>query len=360
MTARGKFTFVLPGRNLSGGCRVTVGLANELLAGGYQVRIAHPFPSETTNWREAVRHPLDKVGRWASRLCGRANGDWVQQFAGGVEAYHDLDKMEFAEGEVVIAVGSFTVEGVRSLAADVVKLRFCHGFQEHEQEWMKRVWSGEMPTIAVTQSLIPRIVGYGGGPILGVVPNAIDAEQYFVEERPRTGIGTIYGSHSAKAPQFTVDLLKQIRQRWPDMRQYVFGAEARPAAVPRGLYWRAPSVAEARELYNRCLIWLVTSHNEGFALPILEAMACGCAVISTATLGGQDRIEHEVNGLVVPVGDAEGFMREIERVLGDDGLRQRLVAGGRETARQYTWKAAADRMEAVLGELAAAGSMKGR
>jgi glycogen(starch) synthase len=69
---------------------------------------------------------------------------------------------------------------------------------------------------------------------------------------------------------------------------------------------------------------------EGFGLPILEAMASDLPVISTDIPVVNELIRDEVDGLLVPYNDSAALAQALLRVLGDGGLRERLVIGGRE------------------------------
>ncbi len=60
----------------------------------------------------------------------------------------------------------------------------------------------------------------------------------------------------------------------------LFGVE--PAVAPVGSrYVSSPTDAEVNELLNECTVFVQTSSHEGFALPPLEAMAAGAAVVCT-------------------------------------------------------------------------------
>jgi glycosyltransferase involved in cell wall biosynthesis len=54
---------------------------------------------------------------------------------------------------------------------------------------------------------------------------------------------------------------------------------------------------------------------------------------------------------MVPVGDADALAAALVAAVRDDGLRARIVAGGRDTAARFTWQAAAAAHEEVYGRL---------
>ena len=65
--------------------------------------------------------------------------------------------------------------------------------------------------------------------------------------------------------------------------------------------------------------FVLTSRWEGFPLVILEAMASGVPVVATNIPGTSEAIQHEVNGLLVPVGDTETTARFVLDLLSDSG-----------------------------------------
>jgi glycosyltransferase involved in cell wall biosynthesis len=81
---------------------------------------------------------------------------------------------------------------------------------------------------------------------------------------------------------------------------------------------------------------------------MLEAMACGCAVITSRHTNAADLIQDGVNGFTVPYGDVAGYLNLTERLLVDEPLRQRIVKEGFKTVSRLTWEYAANRMEEIL------------
>src|SRR5207253_376019 len=69
---------------------------------------------------------------------------------------------------------------------------------------------------------------------------------------------------------------------------------------------------------------IVNSHQEPFALTVLEGLASGIAVLATAVGGTPEMVQHNVNGWLVKSGDQDELASGLIRLLGDEALRSRL------------------------------------
>ena len=103
-------------------------------------------------------------------------------------------------------------------------------------------------------------------------------------------------------------------------------------------------------ILRRATALLMPSRAEGFGLPVIEAMACGTAVICSDVPALV-----EVAGdaaLVTPVGDVARLAEAIEAVVGDTQLREGLVRAGRLRVPRYDWNAVAERAWRLYHSLA--------
>lgn len=91
----------------------------------------------------------------------------------------------------------------------------------------------------------------------------------------------------------------------------------------------ATSAENLRDIYSSCRIFYNTSLHSPVPTVMLEAMACGCAVVSTATCMIPDFIQHGFNGLIS--NDAQELRNHLETLLNDEDLANELGKNARQT-----------------------------
>lgn len=91
-------------------------------------------------------------------------------------------------------------------------------------------------------------------------------------------------------------------------------------------------------------IFVLSSDHEGMPNGLMEAMACGCACVSTdCDFGPSELISNEENGLLVPCGDAERLAEAIERIASDPALGEALSQNARNLIKTHSPAVIADR-----------------
>lgn len=99
-------------------------------------------------------------------------------------------------------------------------------------------------------------------------------------------------------------------------------------------------------LYNLCEAFVFPSWHEGFGLPVLEAMACGAAVIGANTSSIPEVIDCQ-EALFDPH-DPRAMAAKMEQALTDQPFRERMRAHGLRQAPRYSWEACAQRALAAM------------
>lgn len=143
---------------------------------------------------------------------------------------------------------------------------------------------------------------------------------------------------------------KALGDERPDM--WLYGFEPEIAKRDKRIkYHVKPSNEEVNKLYNQATMFVQTSRHEGFCLPVLEAMAAGCPVITTDSHGNRDFCFNGKNCLMVEQDDTEGLKKAIARLQKDKKLRDKLAKEALKTTKKFRWDAVVDKAEQFFREV---------
>jgi GT2 family glycosyltransferase len=149
-------------------------------------------------------------------------------------------------------------------------------------------------------------------------------------------------SNPLKNLPLTLDAWRALPAPRPEL--CLFGIEPELATDPGMRHVQAPGDEQVGELFCQATVFVQTSTHEGFALPPLEAMATGAAVLCTDAHGNRDFCTDGVNCLM-PEPNPRAVTAALARLLDDPGLRARLGQAGIETAADYAWERRTDALE---------------
>lgn len=102
------------------------------------------------------------------------------------------------------------------------------------------------------------------------------------------------------------------------------------------------------DFYNSLDIFVYPGDYEGFCLPVLEAMAAGTPVVATKVAAIPEIVG---NAGILSEPDVESLARNIEKLIVDESLRERLREMGLRRAKKFTWENSAKEMSKVYEEI---------
>jgi glycosyltransferase involved in cell wall biosynthesis len=159
---------------------------------------------------------------------------------------------------------------------------------------------------------------------------------------PRKNVGTL------------VNAYRELLRMRPDAPNLVLAGKVSPAAqadigsigdprlAGRVRHLGYVSSADRERLYREASMFVLPSLDEGFGLPVLEAMTVGVPVVAS-NRGAIPEVAGDAALLVDP-GDVAGFAAAMDRVLADASVAQRLIAEGLRRSLRYTWRSSAARL----------------
>ncbi|HET7563620.1 MAG TPA: glycosyltransferase family 4 protein [Gemmatimonadaceae bacterium] len=190
---------------------------------------------------------------------------------------------------------------------------------------------------------IERYLGVGPD-TLDVLPNPIDTERF----RPAATIAR---------PRYVVSVSRLMRGKgFPTLLRAFQRVAARDDEIELHIAGDGPDRAGLEQLthelglerrvvfrgalrderliaeYAGASLFALASHHEGLPTVVLEAMACGLPVVSTACGGPADHVVPGETGFLTPVGDSSAMAERMLTVLRDRGLAERMGRAARQRA----------------------------
>lgn len=161
-----------------------------------------------------------------------------------------------------------------------------------------------------------------------------------------------------------VEAVRVLRQRGINACFRLIGAPdpGNPSSIGQSQLdaWAAEGIVELlgyrsdiAQQYAAATIVCLPSYREGLPKSLVEAAACGRAVVTTDVPGCRDAIELDVSGLLVPVKNAEALADALQRLIESPALRQGMGAAGRALAeREFAIEKIVDAHLNIYQELA--------
>jgi D-inositol-3-phosphate glycosyltransferase len=334
------------------------------------------------NLHTGPRAPYDKnwVLTYMPEFVSRA-----RCFADGEDLAYDLIHSHYwLSGEAALALrrswGVPVVHMFHTLGA--MKNRVARGAEERETKQriaIERQQITSMDTIvaATTLDRAQMVDHYGAdADRIKVVPCGVDLRHFYPQDpsAARATLGLPAAPHKLLLLVGRIEPLKGIdaliraialllarRPEWRGkLTALVVGgaAESEPASwnaeqrrldalrrelgVARAIrFMGACSQAQLPLFYNAADVVTMPSHYESFGMAALEGLACGRPVVATSAGGPAHIVEHGISGLLTPPDDHVALTTQLERLLADEALSERMGAAALARAQHFGWSAVA-------------------
>ena len=196
---------------------------------------------------------------------------------------------------------------------------------------------------------IRKLYGYPDPPL---IPNGIPTDEYAPNPNKRTQwrqahniephatVLTHIGRFATqKNHALLIEAFAQVRANTPLYLLLVGSGElegaVREQVAQLGLEGRVRFLgvrADVAEILNASDVFVLSSRWEGNPMSVMEAMASGLPVVSTAVGGVPELVRDGETGLLVPSEDAEALARAIQALVDDSARRQAMGAAARQHA----------------------------
>lgn len=186
-----------------------------------------------------------------------------------------------------------------------------------------------------------------------VLGNGVDTEHFFPAPVQRTMDSPYFLTVGRLAPRKGIrDLLhcaSFVTQRFPRCRFLIAGEGPLRNEIERDIQWlnlsrRVKLLGHIEDrnrlvnLYRGAVAYVHAAHYEGLPTALLEAMACGRPVVTTAVSGALDVIRHGENGLLVPPHNPDAMSEAVRQILAQPAFAASLGKAAHKTVEErYSW-----------------------
>ena len=144
-------------------------------------------------------------------------------------------------------------------------------------------------------------------------------------------------------------VLESIHNVRPKVTIVGFGSREVTDAIPSYMKFHlSPSDEELRKIYSSSHIFLSSSKREGFNLPPMEAMACGCAVVVTNTGAVSEYVISGETAFIREPGDIEGLVKDIVHLIDHPNELRQIASNSICSIKKYSWDNAARLFEEAI------------
>lgn len=354
-----------------GAAPVTRGLAQALVRRGHQVDVVtmgyRGLPREEDDGGVRVfrvpgiraRVELSRVHELTTYVC---NGLRKAQTLSRAAAY-DICHCHFIipTGLIPYALsrwGGFPPYVVTSHGSDVPRFNPDRFTMLHRvtPPILRRVLGGAsaviVPSAALERLILDQFAGHT--PALTRIPNGIALDQ-FIQRPKESRVLVATRLFERKGVQHVIGALAHFAAHGHMLevagdgpQRAALEQQAGRLGVPARFHgWLAP--ASLYPLYERSRIFVLASSSDNFPVSLLEAMAAGCAIITTRA-GGCPEVVGDT-GLVVDSGDQQGLEGALARLILHPAFAEELGKRAARRARdQFGWPTIAARHEVVYAE----------
>lgn len=346
--------FVLsdPTRKMSGGYKMVYYYANALVEAGHTVDIIYKKYTKRSNRFLDFADSIVRIyftitePRWFA-----LNSKIKKKFT------IRLKKKYFEPVDVVIATTVDTIYDINECIPEGKEVvYFIQDFENwgREDSYVYHSYQSDSKKVVVSKWLKEIVDRFSIGESI-YIPNGIDLDVFSltscdsIEKRNRYTVSMLYHVQERKNTKLALDVLYEVKKHIPELSVNIFGTPERPDDLPEWFRYTQNATAEQlRDIYNDSSIFLCTSNVEGYGLTGIEAMACGCALVTTNCQGVLEYAVDGKNALICQIKDKNGLVDAVLTLMTDVSLRTSLAHYGCKAAQNYSIKDAKERFISLI------------
>ncbi|MGI6278863.1 MAG: glycosyltransferase family 4 protein [Patescibacteria group bacterium] len=232
---------------------------------------------------------------------------------------------------------------------------------QKRMSWVKKEVSQIVAISNSTKKDLAKIVGFDKRKISVVYPG-LDKNKFYPQNQKKIaqvkekyqldnyilGLGTQEPRKNFKQVILAFEKLNQNRLQLAIVGKYGWGEKISNQNKKIKTLGYVPD-QDLAPLYSGAKAFIYPSLYEGFGMPIVEAQACGCPVITSDT-SSMPEAAGEGAVLVNPRKNRQ-IVQALEKIINNQSFTKKLIKKGRENANRFSWKDSAQKILEVIKSL---------
>lgn len=183
-----------------------------------------------------------------------------------------------------------------------------------------------------------------------VTPEAVDDKLSQIKSTKKVDSFYIFyvgNAHPHKNVEGLIRVFGELREKYPDLslvlsgNDHYFWQKIRKEFQQEGvIYTGSVTDEELVGLYRNAAVFVMPSKEEGFGIPLLEAMACGCPVVSS-NKGSLPEVGGDAAIYFDPA-KPDDMVKKVKMVLESEKIKKELIEKGFKRYKQFSWKKLAE------------------
>lgn len=324
--------YVMTWVGVCGGSKIIMQHCNKLVERGHRATIVCHFPKPT--W-----FPLSERVGFVHAPFGEVLGEYIPRCDVIVatywkEIYECVEQklapvVYFEQGDShLFEPESYGVERMSHIKKQISLAPFVYTVSSFAAEKLKEIFNAEAE----------------------VIPNALDKTVFFADkdtEEDKENKITITTIGSENIPFkciYNIVIAVQILIKLGYNIEFIWISPDSPSALTTIPVKINLPQGEIGNCLRRSDIYICASLYESFCLPVLEAMSCGAAVVTTDNGGIRDFVEDGNNAIVINKNNIADMVDKVAMLIDNPELREKLIENARKTACIFDWDSVADRL----------------
>ena len=224
----------------------------------------------------------------------------------------------------------------------------------HEEEVKKSYFLPEINNVVIAAYIRKFIQSIQNVPVKQI-PFAIDHEKFRIKkaiaERNPISVCMMYSREPRKGSKIGLAAIQKLRRQFPKMEVNLFSVFdfEEETELTEGInFYKRPS--DLPDIMNRAAVFISPSIQEGCALPPMEAMHCGCALVCSDIEGHSEYAFDNQTALLFKTEDVDSLVEKVTLLFADQALRDRIATAGNAFIKKNTWSYSTDVLLSVFSE----------